>query len=358
MQPTVMPAWKLTADSIWNSFRNSGKKHLLLTGTRGIGKSTLLKKLVPQGLPGLTTWAVPGQGVYLAENGTNHQAAIGIFDAQSNPLMKTVPEGFLQLGIPALRHCQTGDGLWVSIDEIGFLETGCAEYRTALLDLFEKKQVIAVVRKQNTPFLTSLLSREDAFVIDLDAPFGNTGCVIMASGLGQRFGSNKLMADFRGEPLIARALAATECIPYRVVVTRHDDVAAYCRERNIPVVLHALPYRSDTVRLGLEALPDVARCFFCPGDQPLLRSETVMSLALLAAAQPHRILRPVADDQPGAPILFPRSFFLELLSLPQGKGGGFVAKKYPEKVSFLPIQNAYELMDVDTPEALNTLLTK
>ena len=28
------------------------------------------------------------------------------------------------------------------------------------------------------------------------------GCVIMASGLGTRFGGNKLMADFDGQPLI------------------------------------------------------------------------------------------------------------------------------------------------------------
>lgn len=28
----------------------------------------------------------------------------------------------------------------------------------------------------------------------------NLGCVIMASGLGKRFGDNKLMADFDGQP--------------------------------------------------------------------------------------------------------------------------------------------------------------
>ena len=30
------------------------------------------------------------------------------------------------------------------------------------------------------------------------------GCVIMASGEGKRFGSNKMLADIYGEPLIAR----------------------------------------------------------------------------------------------------------------------------------------------------------
>ena len=35
------------------------------------------------------------------------------------------------------------------------------------------------------------------------------GCVIMASGLSRRFGANKLLADFCGQPMLCRAFAAT-----------------------------------------------------------------------------------------------------------------------------------------------------
>ena len=41
------------------------------------------------------------------------------------------------------------------------------------------------------------------------------GCVIMASGRAVRFGSNKLLADFGGAPLIARALDVTGRPPSR-----------------------------------------------------------------------------------------------------------------------------------------------
>ena len=34
-------------------------------------------------------------------------------------------------------------------------------------------------------------------------------CVIMASGLSRRFGANKLLADFCGQPMLCRAFAAT-----------------------------------------------------------------------------------------------------------------------------------------------------
>ena len=185
------------------------------------------------------------------------------------------------------------------------------------------------------------------------------GCVIMASGLGKRFGGNKLMADFHGLPMIARALAATEDLfARRVVVTRHADVADFCRKQGVEAVLHGEPYRSDTVRLGLEAIGTVSGCLFCPGDQPLLRRETVAALISAWEGEPDAIWRPGIAGQPGAPILFPHWAFEELRSLPEGKGGGFLAKKYPERVRVLPVRDEYELADVDTRETLVELLER
>ena len=80
-----------------------------------------------------------------------------------------------------------------------------------------------------------------------------------------------------------------------------------------------------------------------------------MSLALLSNACPDFILRPAAKGLPGAPILFPKSFFPELMTLPQGKGGSFVVNLHPRQVRFLPIDDPLELADADTPEALQLL---
>lgn len=187
-------------------------------------------------------------------------------------------------------------------------------------------------------------------------PGKTMGCVIMASGLGKRFGGNKLMAEFGGQPMIARILAATDDIfDRRVVVTRHEAVAAYCRARNVEVVLHNLPNRNDTVRLGLEAVGEVDGCMFCPGDQPLLKKETVEALINGWKRESDCIWRPSFEDQPGAPILFPKWAFSELLTLPEGKGGGFLARKYPERVRLHPVRDQFELVDVDTRETLREL---
>ena len=178
----------------------------------------------------------------------------------------------------------------------------------------------------------------------------------MASGLGKRFGSNKLMAEFHGKPMILKALQAScNFGENRVVVTRHEDVANLCRERGVPVVLHDLPHRSDTIRLGLEALGDVDACVFLPADQPLLRPETVDLLISRWKENQQSIVRPVHGDAPGAPVVFPKWLFQELCHLPEGKGGGWLMKQHPECVETVPVSDPYELLDADTPETLEFL---
>lgn len=188
--------------------------------------------------------------------------------------------------------------------------------------------------------------------------FPRIGCVIMASGLSKRFGTNKLMEDFHGKPMVQRALDATEGLfTKRVVVTRHESVAALCREQKVDVTVHALPGRNDTVRLGLEALADMDACMFLPGDQPLLRRETVAALLESWKEAPDRIIRPAFKDREGSPVLFPAWSFPELKNLPEGKGGGAVLKKYPGRVRLVMISDPFELADADTPEMLEILKT-
>ena len=355
-------AYRLTADCIWNSFRSSGKRHLILTGDRGSGKTTLLSRLFPEGCPGVTTWARPGEAVYLKENTTGAAAQIGAFAPDLPGIenrMVPCQKGFLSLGVPALTRCMSAVGEWVTVDEVGYLEASCAEYQQALLQLLKCKRVAAVVRKQEIPFLTQLRSREDVFLVDLDDPFGDIGCVIMASGMGKRFGGNKLTADFRGEPMLCRVLDATQGIfRRRVVVTRHRDVAELCEEQGIEVILHDLPLRSDTVRLGVENMEGLQRCIFCAADQPLLRRETVQALALACGNEPEYIWRTACEGTPGNPVVFPAWTFEQLRQLPEGKGGSAVIKKYPERLRAVNVRDENELKDVDTPEDLQELLER
>lgn len=185
------------------------------------------------------------------------------------------------------------------------------------------------------------------------------GCILMASGEGRRFGGNKLLAPFRGRPLIRWSLSATDTGSFfrRIVVTRQREIAGLCQEAGVGVILHDRPHRNDTVRLGLEGFGDCLPdgCMFCPCDQPLLTRETVEALARAFWERPGDICRLSWRDAPGSPIIFPRAYYAALKRLPQGKGGSYVIRSAAAKVRFVEAASAWELRDVDTVEDLNLL---
>lgn len=207
------------------------------------------------------------------------------------------------------------------------------------------------------------------------------GCIVMASGVGARFGGNKLMAELCDAPLVGHVVRATDGLfSRRVVVTCHADVALLCETLGAQVILHDEPCRNDTVRLGMEAMDGCDTVTFVQGDQPLIRPASIA--ALLRAAERDaaesdvagvakhdavgcnaaengvaRIWRTSFDGVPGAPVLFPSWAFDELRSLPRGKGGGFVAKAHAEYVRTIEVSSEWELFDVDTRDDLERLQT-
>lgn len=187
----------------------------------------------------------------------------------------------------------------------------------------------------------------------------NLGIVIMASGLGKRFGGNKLLADFLGKPVITRILDLLPQNLSAVVVTRHEEVAELCRERNIPVLLHDLPGKDDTIRLGTAYLtahfPDLDGIVYTVGDQPGLKSETLFALLASFEAAPNQIHRLCYGKKPGNPVIFPKTFFPALCALPKETGGSVLIRSHPDMVRFTEVNSPWELQDVDTPEVLKHL---
>ena len=186
------------------------------------------------------------------------------------------------------------------------------------------------------------------------------GCILMAAGAATRFGGgNKLLADFLGQPVYTHALSAIphECFEGVAVVSGEPVILDAAKARGFLPVLNDPPFEgaSRTVALGIRALPDADALLFMVADQPCLRMDTVRALLAFANEHPDSIVRLRCGDQIGNPVLFPRAYFDALLSLKGDEGGGRVCREHPEALSYFDIENASELSDVDSRDALLSL---
>lgn len=346
---------RLEAQSVWEIYAQSGMRHLLLTGSRGAGKSSVLEKLpLPPQTPRLVTRAVPGKGIWMQ---AETKIQIGKFtpetDARAGNRMKPLREG-LSRAAESVRTAAGSRAEYALLDEIGYLESENAEYGEALDALFRQKRVMAAVRKQLLPFLQRQLERPEALVVDLDAPAGKTACIIMGSGTGQRFGGGKLMADFLGKPLLAWTLQAAEGIfGEMIVVTRTPQAAELAESYGAKVILHTLPTRSEALHLGVAAVSSgMAGAVFCPADQPLLQPHTLLAVGAAVQSCPECIWRAGWNGRAGAPAGFGRQFFAELKSLSGTQGGKAVMERHTELLRSVQANSKEELDDIDTQEDL------
>jgi len=151
------------------------KRHVVITGDIGSGKSTLLKELrekmgLDDSVPGLITWNVKEKAVYMRKADDDEVVVIGEYNPHSHSernRMQPVPDGFNKHGVSILEEFINATSEWVTIDEIGFLERDCQPYIDKLTELFERKRVMAVVRKQDIKHINDIIQRTDAYVIDL-----------------------------------------------------------------------------------------------------------------------------------------------------------------------------------------------
>lgn len=180
------------------------------------------------------------------------------------------------------------------------------------------------------------------------------GCLVLASGQGKRFGSNKLLADLCGQPLLVRTL---DCLPTdtlckTLVVTRWSQVAALCTQRGVACLLHDRVDRSDVIRLGIRYMEGLDGCLVCQGDQPLCRPSSLRALARAFEAEPNCIHRLAWQGVGASPVLFGAAHFSALASLPPKSGGSAIVQAVPDLVRLTEAQSPCELWDADTPEAL------
>ena len=183
------------------------------------------------------------------------------------------------------------------------------------------------------------------------------GCIIMASGLSARYGRNKLLEKLGGREVIlhtAENLREAGLSP--LTVTRSEEVRGLLEKEGFACILHDGPKKSDTIHAGLQQLePDMAGYLFMPGDQPLVRPESLKRLIGQFFSCPAHAVRLGYQDTAGSPVLFP-AFCREMLLAYEGERGGLdVLRKERIPCDLVQAGYAWELWDADTPEKMEQI---
>lgn len=171
MKPTNPPVSRWLKTYTTGIFQHSGRKSLLLTGSKGRGKTVLLQALTRGlSLPGVLSQVTRGADglpvrVDLVQPGGSRRCTVG--RRTTGPM---VPDkaAFDGCAVSLVREARLAPGEWAIVDEIGFLEECSHLYQRELEKLFDQKRVLAAIRKADTPFLARLRRREDCFLLDLD----------------------------------------------------------------------------------------------------------------------------------------------------------------------------------------------
>lgn len=180
------------------------------------------------------------------------------------------------------------------------------------------------------------------------------GCVVMASGLSERYGKDKLLEKLGDREIILHAAGCLiEAGLAPLVVTRSTAVRALLDGAGIRCALHDGERKSDTMHVGILNLePDVEGYLFMPGDQPLTRPASIRKLLERFGSSPSRAVRLSFGDTAGSPVLFPSSFRGDLLAYSGERGGVEVLRAKDAPCDVVQAAYDWELWDVDTPEAM------
>lgn len=183
------------------------------------------------------------------------------------------------------------------------------------------------------------------------------GCILMASGLSERYGRNKLLEKLDGREILLHTAGNLQAAGFRpLAVTRSKEVKALADREGIACVMHDGPKKSDTIHTGLRYLePDRAGYLFMPGDQPLVRPDSLRRMAEQFFACPEQAVRLGFEGAAGSPVLFPAFCREKLMAYTGDRGGIEVLKAEQIPCVITEAAFAWELWDADTPENMEKI---
>ena len=192
--------------------------------------------------------------------------------------------------------------------------------------------------------------------------FRGISAILLAAGSGSRFGGGKLLALYRGRPLIEASLANLAEAPIEETVAVVGDDAqrlrAVCEPYGVRVVENPnwRQGQSTSVRAGLLALgPEVRAAVVLLADQPLGGPGAVGRL-VAAFEEGAEVAVATYGGRRRNPVLFSRAVWPLLeAELSGDEGARAVLRRHPDLATEVPCDGVGDPADVDTAEDLRSL---
>ncbi|HSL43553.1 MAG TPA: selenium cofactor biosynthesis protein YqeC [Anaerolineales bacterium] len=239
---------------------------------------------------------------------------------------------------------------------------------------------IAILNQADTPELQSsaktlaqsLLTTYDAVVISslkdemIFAVHEPIAGIILAAGASIRFGQPKQLLDWKGKSFVhAVAQTALEAGLSPVVLitgANAEQVASSVGDLNVSVINNRewQSGQGSSIKAGVQALTSseaekVGGAIFLLTDQPQVTTSIIRALVEKHAEGLYPIVAPMVIDRRANPVLFDQAVFNDLLTVEGDVGGRAVFHKH--RVEYLPWHDDRLLLDVDTPEMYQRLIS-
>ena len=183
--------------------------------------------------------------------------------------------------------------------------------------------------------------------------------VVLAAGFGSRYkgGQHKLAEPLHGSTVLGctlRKAVATQ-LPVLLVTTAPFVPAAaeVLAARDIVVLTLAEASRGmgHSIAAGVSERPDAGGWLILPGDMPLVRTQTLSSVA--AALERHAVVYAQFHGRRGHPVGFASELYSELIGLTGDEGARRIVARYP--VHGEELEDPGVLVDIDTQDDLAAL---
>jgi len=182
--------------------------------------------------------------------------------------------------------------------------------------------------------------------------------ILLAAGLSRRMGTDKLMLEYQGKPLVQHSIDLLSKLPVyeSIIVTSNARLKSIALPPGIWSIINPTPEngQSSSIRIGLEAATGT-HYMFMTADQPKLTPDDIIPLLQVAKENPDKIIYPIIDNKPNSPTIFPEHFRTELLCLSGDTGGREIRDNNKKSCLALEPEHQKNFKDIDSKEDFDDL---